>query len=119
MIDSAKNSNLDSDEAFVEAMQQFITVRSTLVEKEYYEAHSDMYNQQKRNELYDRILYVLGMNKDLMVEFADRDAACYNPDTDYFYNCGFSDCLRFLRTFKGVSNKNISLERILHFADIA
>jgi hypothetical protein len=106
-----------AEQAFVEAMRKFRLMRASLIEKEYYETHGDACNQRMRNELYDRILRLLGANKGLMIEFADRDAACYNPNTDYFYNRGFADCLAFLRTIEGVSGENLTLERVLLFGD--
>ena len=73
---------MDSEESFVEAMRKFRQKRAPIVEKEYYQAHGDKCNQRMRNELYDRIMRLLGENKSLMIEFADRDIACYNPNTD-------------------------------------
>jgi hypothetical protein len=119
MVESRKDSIFAAEEGFIEVMWQFRHTRAPIIEKEYYEAHGDGCNQRMRNELYDRILRLLGSNKGLMIEFADRDAACYNPNTDYFYNRGFADCLRFLRTIEGVADDNLSLERILLFGDRA
>lgn len=119
MIGSAMDSPLNSEKAFVEAIRQFRNSRAPEVEKEYYESYGDRYSQRIRNELYDRILRLLGKNKNLLIEFADRDAACYNPNTDYFYNRGFADCLRFLRMLKGITDESISFERLLLYADEA
>lgn len=116
MSNSATDSKLDVEETFMETMRQFQLERAPVVEKEYYQEHGDGYNQNIRNELYDRIIRLLGINKNLMIEFADRDAACYNPNTDYFYNQGFSDCLIFLQTFKGTTNN--SIENVLNFANM-
>lgn len=113
------DSQLDSEKAFVETMRKFKNSRVPEVEKEYYESHGDGQNQRIRNELYDRILCLLDKNKSLLIEFADREAACNNLDTDYFYNSGFTDCLRFLRMLMGVSDESFSLERTLLYADKA
>jgi hypothetical protein len=110
ITDSAFNSRFVAEEALVEAMWQFRHTRAPIIEKEYYETHGDAFNQRMRNELYDRILRLLGANKGLFIDFADRDAACYNPNTDYFYNRGFADCLLFLRKYEGLTNKNFSTE---------
>jgi hypothetical protein len=115
MADSTVDLKFVAGEALVEAMRRFRYTRAPIIEKEYYEAHGDGCNQRIRNELYDRISRLLGSNKSLIIEFADRDAACYNPNTDYFYNRGFADCLLFLRTLEGVEDKNISLESVLRF----
>ncbi len=108
---------MESEDTFFEAMSQFRQTRAPIVEKEYYETYGDRYNQRIRNELYDRILRLLPANKSIVIDFANRDAACYNPNTDYFYNRGFEDCLLFLRMFAGVADKNFSLERYLIYCD--
>ncbi len=104
---------MDSEEAFIQDMWKFRHERAPIIEKEYYESHGDRGNQRMRNEIYDRILRLLGANRGLMIEFADRDIACYNPNTDYFYNRGFADCLLFLKTLGGAVDKSILLESVL------
>lgn len=66
----------------------------------YYEKRCDKGNFRRSNELYEKILRLLGKNKYLMIEFAERDAAIYSPDTYYFYECGFSDAILFCTDFK-------------------
>jgi hypothetical protein len=111
------DSMLESQEGFVEALRQFRLMRAEVIEKEYYETHSDGCNQRMRNELYDRLLRLLGANKPLLIEFADRDAACFNPNTDYFYNRGFADCLIFLKTLDRVGGRDILINRFMQCAE--
>jgi hypothetical protein len=115
-VNSTTNSKFAAEEALVEAMWEFRHNRAPIIEKEYYETHGDAGNLRMRNELYDRILRLLGANKGLFIDFDDRDAACYNPNTDYFYNRGFADCLLFLRKYEGLTDKNFSTERLLFTA---
>ncbi len=95
----------DSLESICDGARQFCRMRAGEIEKEYYREHGDEPNFHRRNELYDRILRLLGENGRLLVEFADRDAACYNPDTDYFYQRGFEDGLLYLRTLERVGGE--------------
>jgi hypothetical protein len=117
MDDSAMHSRFAAEEAFVKTMWEYRHTRAPIIEQEYYTVHGDSGNNRMRNELYDRILRLLGANKGFMMEFAERDADCYKPNTDYFYNRGFADCLMFLRTIHGVADKSLSLERVLLYQD--
>lgn len=91
---------------------EFRSERARQAEKIYYETRCDKRSFRRRNELYEKILRLLGENKRLLIEFADRDAAIYNPDTDYFYEFGFSDCLNFLQTFCDVENLKSTIETL-------
>jgi hypothetical protein len=74
---STTNSRFAAEEALVQTMWEFRHARAPIIEKEYYETHGDAGNQRMRNELYDRILRLLGANKGLFIDFSDRDAACH------------------------------------------
>lgn len=91
---------------------EFRSERARQAEKAYYDICCDKLNFRRRNELYEKILRLLGKNKQLMIEFSDRDAAMYNPDTDYFYESGFTDCLYFIQTFCNVDNLKSTIEAV-------
>ncbi len=107
------NHSIDSEEAFIRSAHEFRLVRSEALEKEYYITHSDGGNHRLCNQRYHEILELLGDKKWMMIEYADRDADCRNPNPDYFYNYGFHDCFMFLRMIHFVAGKDISLEKIL------
>lgn len=90
--------------------QEFRSERARQAELIYYEKHGDKSNFRRRNELYEQILRLLGKNKHLIIEFAQRDAALYNPNTDYFYECGFSDALYFTQTLKDMEHIKNTIE---------
>lgn len=101
------------DESILNSVTEFRLMRAAAVEQEYYQKFFDKQNFRKRNELYIRILRLLDSQKHLLMEFADCDAACYNPNTDYFYHSGFDDCLLFLQILDRIGGRENLIDQFL------
>ncbi len=59
---------IDSEEVFIKSINEFRLTRAETLEKEYHDTVEDICNQRFRNELYDEIMSLLGMNMNLLIE---------------------------------------------------
>lgn len=96
--------------ASAKPVREFRNTRARQAETVYYKEHCDKQNCRRRNKLYEKILRILGKNRYLMIEFEQRDIAMYNPDTDYFYECGFSDGIYFAQTLQDMEQFKNSID---------
>ena len=88
------------EKTFIKSMEVFQRLRLKASEQEYNKLHRDPENNKILNDLHNEILELLGENKNLLFEYADRLIAKYSNDPLWYYNHGFQDCQELNQLFR-------------------
>jgi hypothetical protein len=85
---------------YFKSMEVFQRLRLKTLEQEYDKLHLKPENNKILNDLHNNLLELLGENKNLLFDYADRLIAKYCTDTLWFYDSGFQDCQELNKLFK-------------------
>ena len=88
------------ENTFFKSIETFQRLRLKTLEQEYNKLHRDPENNKTLNDLHNKLLELLGENKNLLLEYADQLTAKNNNDPLWFYNSGFQDCQDLDQFFK-------------------